>query len=89
MASKLFAKTNLRKKRELYCSQQEMVSLINANLGTRYRRPLYTHIENGLRSVSTETALTISRLLKCEVDELFESSDRSEDEKLVEEAHGE
>ena len=81
--AKFLAKTELKIKREAFCSQQEMASLINAESGGNYGRTFYGNIETGIRPVSSDMALIIARILKSDVAELFTSNDAKEEGEQV------
>lgn len=71
----LIAKPELEEKRKAFCSQEEMVSLINAETGKHYGRTFYGNIETRTRPVKAEIALIIARILKAEVTDLFTGSE--------------
>lgn len=76
--TKLFAKSNLKSKREELGTQEEFVDLLKATGEWNYERSLYRMVEIGERSVEPKVALTIARMLNCNVNDLFESKDKEE-----------
>lgn len=70
---KYYAKALLKKKREDLGSQREMAALISADGKFELKRAYYEHIELGTRPIDAQLALHIARILKTEVNEVFES----------------
>lgn len=80
-SAKFIAKPELKVRREALGSQEEMVSLINVETHKNFGRTFYGNIETGARPATADMALTIARILKSDVAELFISNDAKEDGK--------
>lgn len=77
---RLLSKPRLKELREKLATQKEMANLINVQSGKdSMSRGYYNYIENRERSVDPELGLTIARILKVEVSEVFESKDQVEE----------
>src|SRR5438477_12334878 len=85
---RLYAKPELKKIRESVCSQEEMMKLLQIQLGRPFPRSTYAHKENGDYTVSSDEAIAISRILKVEIDQIFmqkEGNEQVEPEAAAEE----
>ena len=71
----LKATDKLREIREKTYTQDELVDLVNLEMGKTFNRTWYTRIEGGQKSVSSDVALVISKALDANLNELFKNGD--------------
>lgn len=76
---KLYAKSKLKEVREAKYTQEEMMKLLEIQLNQPFPRSTYTHKENGSYSFSAEEAVAVSRILKVDLDEVFEKRDNQQE----------
>ncbi len=72
---RLYAKEKLKGIREDVCTQEEMMNLLSIQLGKPFPRSTYTHKENGSYSFSSDEAIAVARILKVNIDEIFEQKE--------------
>ena len=77
---RLYAKPELKTMREKSFSQEEMMQLLQIQLGRPFPRSTYAHKENGDYTVSSDEAIAISRILKVQLDSIFMQKESNGDE---------
>ncbi len=71
---RLRAKSKLREIREKFGTQKDLISLVQMETGQDISRPFYTLVENGQRGIDPEMAIAIAKILKVDIEEVFENA---------------